>query len=364
VRGSRTDAPWLFRLQPVETAYLALVLWAGFTGLWCDDYRLWMYGIRRILVGLLSFWVAYRLATMIPRRVFEVGIPALALTLSLATLSHYAATGLSGEAAMLHRADATNLGWGWANYIAALLVILTPAIMLHALHSRDGLLRLLAWPSLALMTVVQGVSAARGGLLLYVVAVLAPLALMIKRRRLLGALIGLGAVAGLLFGPWGEGILNRFTSLKELSSMTIRIWYFREGWRRTLAALPWGIGVNQGPIYPDHLQGLDPHDYWLVLSSELGILGVIGWIVVLVLLWRTVSRVARDREWVPEARALQLTFVLANLHALVEPTFQGAQYQFVFFWILGGYAGYHAFRARGATERSLRGIPAAASSSP
>ena len=49
-----------------------------------------------------------------------------------------------------------------------------------------------------------------------------------------------------------------------VGSMTIRIWYFREGWWRLLEHLPWGMGLGQGYANPDHLHGIDPHDYWLL----------------------------------------------------------------------------------------------------
>jgi hypothetical protein len=156
------------------------------------------------------------------------------------------------------------------------------------------------------------------------------------------------AIAGLLASPLAGLLLSRFTSPRELGSIVVRIWYFREAWRRLLDNLPWGIGLGQGFAYPDHLGDIDPHNYWLVVGSEFGVIGVGLWVVTLVLLWRRIQRHRSDAEWLKERSALQIAFWLSQLHTLVEPTFQGVQYQYVFWWVFGGYLGYQE------RERALR----------
>jgi hypothetical protein len=338
--GWRQRAAWLTRLQRIELALLALLTWAAFTGLWCSDYVHYLLGVRRLGTGLLAFWTAYRVSRLVPRNVFEIGYPAFAIALAAATLVRFAGAGVSGEAAVVHRADATNLGWGWANYIAALLVLVTPVLMFLTGRAHSTLVRIASGVALVLVTAVQGVAVARGSLLLFVIAILAQLALTFRRARGLGMAFGLGAIALLLLGPWGEGILLRFTSLRELSSMTIRIWYFREAWHRTVDNSPWGMGLGQGWSYADKLQTLDPHNYLLALSSELGALGVLGWLVVVVLLWRRLSAMSFRPGLQLESRTLRLVFVVALVHSLFEPTFQGNHYQVLFFWMMGGFLGY------------------------
>jgi len=44
-------------------------------------------------------------------------------------------------------------------------------------------------------------------------------------------------------------------------------------------------------------------------------------------------------------RALLIAFWLSQLHTLVEPTFQGLNYQYLYFWLMGGYLGYASFAA-------------------
>jgi O-antigen ligase len=122
--------------------------------------------------------------------------------------------------------------------------------------------------------------------------------------------------------------------------MTIRIWFFREGWKRMLEHLPWGMGLWQGFRNSDKLQGLDPHNFPLLIGGDLGIPGLVlwGWLnfVIARAWWRTrVDGPSRN-----QANAMLLTLVLANLNSCVEPTFTGAQFNLMFFWILAGTLSY------------------------
>ena len=59
----------------------------------------------------------------------------------------------------------------------------------------------------------------------------------------------------------------RFTSLKDLGSMVIRLWYFREGWNRVHEFFWFGMGLNQGHSVSRQDGGIDLHNYWLVVAS-------------------------------------------------------------------------------------------------
>jgi O-antigen ligase len=142
--------------------------------------------------------------------------------------------------------------------------------------------------------------------------------------------------------PSGQTLISRFTDLRELGGMTVRIWYWREAILRTREGFPFGIGLNQGYVHADKLGSMGTHDYWLDLSSELGVPGVLLWIVFLVVLWRRLRAITRTPGWEWEGRALQVAFWLNQFHTLVEPTFQSAPLQYLYFWVMGGYSGYHA----------------------
>jgi len=165
---------------------------------------------------------------------------------------------------------------------------------------------------------------------------------------LLGALV---AIALLLVGPGAERLLERFTDEKELGSFVIRLMYFRVAWHRLLDHLPFGMGQGQGYTYADRLATEDPHNYWLVVGPELGIPGLVLWITILVMLWRRASAMARVPETRVAGRAMQLTLLISQLNSLFEPTFQGLQYHFLFYWIMGIHLGSADRVAGGAAAR-------------
>jgi len=349
-QGLRRDSPWLWRMGAIEGCWLAFAAWALFTGLWCTDLLHYQLGVRRVLVGFCELWVALRLPQLASRRWFETGIVCCAIALSLALIRQ---SGGSLQEVVMHRGQATNLGWGKDNYVAGLLVLCTPLVLRIVMRGapRD---RLLAGVAFALITTVQLIIASRAGTLLFVVGTVIQLVYATRRHRLAVGLAALGVLAALVASPLGLVLLTRVTSLKEFASFTIRIWYWREGFRRMVDHLPWGMGLGQGIENPDHLRGIDPHDYWLYTGGDLGLPGMLLWvalIVVIVRAWRAVPFDEPSRE---RAFTLLLTFALGNVHALVEPTFQGPQYQLLFLWIVCGSLAY----TRADRERSRAGAAA------
>jgi hypothetical protein len=342
---------WARRLERIEVANLLFVGWAALTIFWSAEKMDWLLGVRRLTGGAITLWLALRLARWVKRPVFEAGLLAAVLSLTLAALGHRQTMGISENKLRLDRAQATNLGWGTANFIATLLLVLTPPLLELALRSRHRWLKIATWPALLIVGLYQVVNASRAATVLFFAGVIVQLVGRSVRRSV-ALVLGMGAlITGIALSPLSQGLLMRFTSLRDLGSMVIRIWYVRAAWRRTIDNFPLGIGLGQGLTYPDHLQHTDPHDYWLAVSSELGVLGVLLWIAVLVMLWRRISAVARTPGWEGMGRALQVSFWLSQLHTIVEPTFQGVQYQFVYFWVMGGYLGYHAVAMERASLR-------------
>ena len=346
--GWRRRANWLFQLGRLEIALIAFMTWAFSTAFWCQDWPHYLLGVRRLAMAFLALWTASRLAHLVPRRWFELGLLLGTVTLALAALTRYLTTGFSSQRAALQRASATDLGWGTANFIATLLLLMAPVLLHLALHADRPWNRALAWFAIPLVAAMQVLIASRAALLLFMSGLLVQAVGSRSNRRLIGVVVA--GIAIILMGPWSTGFFARFTNLRELGSVAIRVWYFRETWRRTESAFPLGIGLGQGWSYPDHLNIYDPHNYWLVLSSELGVLGVLAWIVVLVMLWRRIRALDWDRSHRLPGWALQISFWLAQLHTQVEPTFQGIQYQFLFFWLMGGYLGYGAASGAAASE--------------
>lgn len=328
---------WMFELHPIERWNLAFVGWAIFTGFWCGDATWYVLGARRLLLGWASFWVAYRAARMIARPVWEWGLLACSAALAFSALGKHATFGFGRERLMLDRAQATDLGWGTANFIATLLLLMTPWLVVIAWRARPAA-RLASWLTLGAVAVLQLLIASRAATMLFLGGLLVQVAGRSRRRWF--AVFALALVlGGLMASPLGEGVLQRFQNPRDLGSMVVRLWYWREAWHRTMDHFPWGIGLDQGFVYPDHLQNIDPHDYWLAVSSELGLPGLLLWIGVLVAVWRGLRALGRDPAWTTEARALKIAFWTSQLHTLVEPTFQGVQYQYLYFWVMGAMLG-------------------------
>ncbi len=352
VREIGSRSPRLRRMDGIERSNLALILWAAFTGLWCTSFPWYVHGVRRMVLGFAAYWVARRMARWVPKPLFEAGLLAAAATLSLAALGHFASLGLNVHFAALRRSEATDLGWATANFVATLLLMLAPPALDLALHGAGRLARASAWIALALVALMQTIIASRAASVLFIAGVVVQVAGRTLRRGI-GLVVVLGAVAGLVVSPLGQILLARFTSLREFASIPVRIWYARVAWQRVLDHLPFGMGLNQGWDYADRLFGTDPHNYWLALASELGVFGVLGWLVVLSRVYGRIRALTADPAWRNAGRALQISFWLGQLHTLVEPTFQGAQYQYLFFWLVGGTLGYW--------EASRETTPAAAS---
>ena len=343
VHGLRTRAAWTWRIGDTERWLLAFTAWALFTVFWSPDLRYFLLGARRLILGVVTLWVALRLPHVAGRRWFDMGLIVGATALALSALGHSLTTGLSQAQALLHRTEVTNLGWGTANYVATLLLLFSPSLLRLALRGRRPE-RALAWAAFALVAIVQLIIASRAATVLFLGGTLAQLLRAALRFRI-GVGLGFAAtLAAALASPLGYGLLSRLANLRELGSMTIRLWYFREGSRRVVDNLPWGLGLNQGYSNPDRLHGIDPHDYWLLLGGDLGIPGVLLWVAVLLSLVGLVRALHTDEAEREQAYVLALTLVLANLHTLVEPTFQGGQYQLVFFWIMGGTLAYASLR--------------------
>lgn len=358
IEGMRRRADWLTRWSRLEMAMALFTLLGLLSLFWVFDARTYIIHARRLLLGMGTLWAASRLPAVASKRWFEAGVLGAALSVALAGLGRWVSSGFTAEEAMLRRPEVTNLGWGTANFLATLMMLVSPVALAIAVESR-GARRVAAWVTMLLVGTLQILIASRAAASLFLIGTLVQVTFMGqggragRRRGFIAAGLA-AAVAGVLASPLGAGFLQRFTSLRELGSITIRIWYWREAWHRLVDHLPFGLGLGQGYAYADKLQNIDPHNYWLVVGSELGVLGLLLWAAVLVITWRGVGRLGSAPEMRGRVFALRVAFVLAQLHTLVEPTFQGTQYQFLWFWLFGGYLAYGTAEAAAAPSASSR----------
>ena len=351
LHGWRRRADWLFQLSGLELALAAFTLLALFSGFWSTDARTYSIQARRVCLGFISLWCAARMVHVASRRWFEIGLLCAALSVGLAGLSRRLSSGFSSQEAIMRRPEVTNLGWGTANFLATLLLLVAPVAFAVATESR-GTRRVFAWFTFAIAAVMQIVIASRAGATLFVLGTLVQI--LITGRRVRWGAAGIVVLMGvLLASPMGGDFFSRFTSLRDLGSMAIRVWYWREGWARLLAHLPFGLGLGQGYAQADRLREVDPHNYWLVVGGDLGLPGLVLWAAVLVAVWRGIDRLGANPERRSMVIALRIAFVLAQLHTLVEPTYQGTQYEFEWFWMYGGLLAYGLYAPPPPVPREL-----------
>lgn len=340
IAGRRLRATWLTRLSPVEVAVIALWIWAGFTVFWSSSLWWWVFGMRKVGIGVLALWTATRLARLIPAERIKLGLTATAFSLSIYTLVAALRSGVLFATGWIDRKQGTSVGWGTSNYIAAILVLLLPTAIEVAMRHPRRAARIFAWVTVPFCVIVMSVAASRGGALLAMGIILVSLLGRTGQRRAVGLLIGLaGAAAAGLMIPGGTRLLSRFTDVRELGSVVVRLLLYREAWRRMVRAWPWGLGHGQGFVTADHLGVEDPHNYWLVIGGELGLVGLVLWLTATVVMWRAIRRIGETPGQTHACRTMTLTFLIAQVNCLFEPTFQGLHYHFLFYWILGSFLG-------------------------
>jgi O-antigen ligase len=341
VAGIRAKRPWVWSLDHIEVALVGCVAWGVVTVFWSPSLWWWSFAVRKYGMGVIALWTAWRLARN-PHFTWDLmrGLAFGSIALAATTLAKASSSGLLALGKKISRNTGTDLGWGTSNYIGAILVLMLPTALHLALHGPDRRTRALGWIALPFSALVMSIAASRGGALLMVGVAL----FYIFRERIgkqtLVLLLGLASVIGLLVaGPGSSLFVSRFTDPKELGSVIVRLFLLREGWRRVLEYLPFGMGMGQGVAAPDYLARSSPHNFFITLGYEVGLLGVALWVLVLVLLARRGWKHSRDPVRGRVAHAMLFTLFTAVVNSVFEPTFEGLHFQFLFFWIMGIYLG-------------------------
>lgn len=329
----RTEHP--IRLDRVEVAYLIFMACIAITLLGPFDPRhlfvsVWMFGM-----GLVAFEVARRGAMRIGRVDMLWGPLLFAALTAVMLVSLARHTGSATSLLSKHRTELTNLTWGSTNYVAAVLVLLLPGVLLIARDPRASATRhRIGSIGVAMVLGALALSTSRGGLLLGVVYVL--VVNFGSRRGFQAMAAGVLALLVLLFAtPFGALVVARFTNPEEMMSVAIRFDIWHAAWERGVTHLPFGVGFGQGAMQNDKLGDYDPHDFYLTLFGEGGPLALVLWLGLIVVLWRAAARL---RTRVPEraaGEALRDTIALTLLNAAFEPTFSGHLYYVLFWWMAG-----------------------------
>ncbi len=227
---------------------------------------------------------------------------AVGLYLSYTALTLY----LKGEMKVEgYRVDVEVQGlFGNPNDLALHLVTMTPIAVALAFAARSRLMRAVYLVMAGLFIAANVITFSRGGFL-GLITVGAMLAWKLGRKSRVNVSIGAIVIGGLFIllapGNYGLRILSIFIpSLDAVGSSNQR----RELLERSILVTlrnPWGIGIGNFPIVG--IQNLVTHNAFTQVSSELGILGLLAYLIFMISPFRKLSAIERtlfekdERDW-------------------------------------------------------------------
>ena len=335
--------------QPALAAALAAFLaWNVMSYFWAQshsavDRSVERYALDILLVPIVFWAVRERRHVLWIFSVFVVG----ALLSVGYGVTHSKVSG-TAAAAQVGRLAGANVE---ANVLATLLMVSTVfAVALFLVF--DG--RRVARP-LAGLAVVAGLAAffgtfSRGGIISFLVVVLAGCVYGGRARRAFVSLVIVGALVGVvLIGANGSGTVSRLTS--NSTSGRSSIWTV--GWRMVEAHPVIGVGSgNYTVVEPNYLSSapgaiargdlivvtpLPAHNIYLHILAEMGVVGLVLFLAVVMLALRAAVRAVRLFE-VRGDRALEVlgrTLVVALIGILAADFFVSDQYSKQLWLLLG-----------------------------
>jgi O-antigen ligase len=286
-------------------------------------------------LGLVGFEAARRGARRLGHEALLWG-PAIFMAISSGMmLMKVAASGIPGFKSAALRSYLSEMPWGGSNYVAAVMVLCLPAMVLLARTSpAHGWRRRTAVAITALTLAALLVTSSRGGFALaagYLVL------LAVHNRRSLIPVAGAAVAFGfaVFATSVGQGMLGRFSSARSWDSAGFRVMIWQSAFERGWSHLPFGVGAGQGLIQEDRLQQIDPHNFLLQLFSESGPIAIVLWLWLIAAVWSRAVRIRRDPATPALGDAALGTVALMFLNMLFEPTMSGNVYHLLFWWIVG-----------------------------
>jgi O-antigen ligase len=294
-------------------------------------------GYKELALPVLLFLSLRRLVRREDSRILLWVFPLVGTTAAVQLLMH--THGL--DARLYERLDLrnlyANLGWGWSDYIAALVeMCLLFTILLGVLDRRWGVRVVLAGCALLMLQAFLMLFSRAGTLSLALAGLI--IALGWGGRRGVAVILTLVGLAGAgLATPGGRVIAERFVTPREFGSYYTRLIVWQQAWDRFLAHPLTGIGLNQGRYQSDAMGDSRGHNPMLDALMDQGILGGIFLAFLVVVIYRLCRRaepagVAASPRTVRVVLIAVVTGILA--HACVEPTLSGYAMAFLFAWFL------------------------------
>ena len=333
------DALWRRDLRvpgprALHLAFLAVIVSGLVTLFMAREFTSFGGAMKRVVVGYLGAAVVFRFADRRRWPWFALSIPVAGAATSFLVIGAYATRGFLVHRAYELRTFYSNVGWGTSNYVGAVVSLaLLGSVVLLVLPSRPWL-RVASAISLIPMGLCMALLVSRGTIVAVGLGLLG--LFLVGRGRYRWGILALGALGTALIIqlPVFRVILLRFTVASQSFSYYARLVHWKLALHRFLTHPLFGVGLGQGRFQTDELQSLDPHNYFLSVASETGLPGLLAWTALLVIFFRTAWVAARgDTERAAWASSLGVLLLVAAIHSCYEPTFTGANYFFLLFWI-------------------------------
>ncbi len=260
----------------------------------------------------------------------------IAVYLSFAALDMY----MKGQFTVEEYRVAVDVGgmFGNPNEMAMHFVMMTPLVITLGIASRSKLWRIIYWVIAALLVGANMVTFSRGGFL-GLLAVGLVLAWKLGRRQRLNVSIA-SAVIGLIVivaapGNYGLRMLSIFIpGLDPVGSSDQR----KELLERSLlvtARNPWGIGIGNFPIVG--IRNLQSHNAFTQVSSELGLLGLVAYLIFMISPFRKLSAI--ERKLFDEGSAnwfyyLSIGFQASIIGYMVSSFFASVAYNWFIYYLI------------------------------
>lgn len=184
--------------------------------------------------------------------------------------------------------------FGNPNDLAMHLVIFAPVAFALALAEKNKILKIIYFASAGIMVAGNMVTLSRGGFLGLIAAAMVLVWKLGKKQRfktvLISSIIGVIVIA-LAPGNYGIRILSIFIpALDPVGSSDQRSELLKQSIFVTLRN-PWGIGIGNFPVVG--LRNLQTHNAFTQVSSELGLLALVAYVILLVSPLRKLAAVER-----------------------------------------------------------------------
>lgn len=194
--------------------------------------------------------------------------------------------------------------FGNTNEMALHFVMMTPIVFSLGLAARGKLARCIYFAMAALFVGANMVTFSRGGFL-GLIACLAVLAWKLGRKHRLNVAIGSIIIGGIAIvaapGNYGLRMLSIFIPGLDAAGSSDQRWELLMRSLLVSARNPWGIGIGNFPIVG--IRSLQSHNAFTQVSAELGILGLIAYLVFIISPYRKLSAIERtlfdadDHSW-------------------------------------------------------------------